>query len=153
VATSVVPALIDAILAAATTALPAALTFDGWGVTEDPGDYLMVGVSDPDEPDESEAATVTQDQLSFGATRPRMEQGVIHMAARSVNGDVDQKLARDGAYAIHEALATALRTTNDLGVTGVMQLSNGANLRLLQAQFEYGAQATLLYEIAFKAAI
>ena len=150
---SVVPALIDALKAAAVSALPNALVLDGVGVTDDPGDYLMIGTDDPDSPDESEAASVTQTQMAFGSTRPRREQGVIHLAARSIDGSANQKTARDAVYAIHEALATALRTTNDLGVTGVLSLGNGSNLRLTQNQDNYGARATLLYDIAFDAQI
>jgi len=152
-ATSVIPALIDALFTQATAALPSTLVIDGYGVTDDPGDYLMVGVSDPEDPDESEAADITQSQMTFGSTRPRDEQGVIHMVAKSVNGDGVAKTARDAAYAIQEALATVLRTTDNAGVTGVMQLGNGSNLRLKQGQNAYGASASLLYDIAFKAQI
>jgi len=155
-ADSVVPALIDALFTQATAALPTVRVYDGYGVSEDPGDYLMVGVADPEDPDESEAASATQSQMTFGSTRPRDEQGVIHMVARSVNGDASnagQKAARDAAYAIQEALATVLRTTDNAGVTGVMQLGNGSNLRLMQDQNTYGASASLLYDIAFKAQI
>jgi len=150
---SVVPSLIDALVAQAAAALPTALVLDGIGVTDDPGDYLMVGTDDPDNPDESEAATVTQTQMAFGSTRPRHEEGVIHMAARSISGDGDQKAARDAVYALQEALAAVLRTATDLGVTGALTLGNGANLRLLQNQDTYGARATLLYDIAFDAQI
>ena len=152
-ATSVVPALIDALTAAATAALPQVFVYDSVPVTTEPGDYLMVGVSDPDDPSESEAATVTQQQMTFGATRPRMEEGVIHMAARSINGDSLAKVARDAVYAIQEALATAVRTTDNLGVTGVMQIGNASDLKFMQGPTAYGAQATLLYGIAFKATI
>jgi len=156
VADSVVPALIDALFTQATAALPTTLVLDGYGVTDDPGDYLMVGVSDPDPDGDTESASVTQEQMAFGSTRPRKEEGVIHMAAKSVNGDASnagQKAARDAAYAIQEALATVLRTTDNAGVTGVLKLGNGSNLRLLQDQTNYGAVATLLYDIAFEAAI
>jgi len=151
--TSVVPALIDALVTAARTALPSALVLDGYGVTDDPGDYLMVGVSDPDPDGDTESADVTQDQMAFGATRPRKEEGVVHMVAKSVDGGGNAKTARDAAYAIQEALATVLRTTDNAGVTGVLKLGNGSNLRLRQDQDDYGAVATLLYDIAFEAAI
>lgn len=152
-AVSVVPALIDALVAAATAALPAVLVNDSWIISSDPGDYLMVGVSDPSDPDDSEAAIVNQSQLTFGATRPRHEEGIIRMAARSINGDADPKVARDAVYAIQEALAAALRTTDNLGVAGITMLGNAADLRLLQNQGTYGARATLLYGIAFQAVI
>jgi hypothetical protein len=155
-ATSVVPALIDALVAQAQAALPAVDVYDGVGVSDDAGDYLMIGVDDPDNLDESEAASITQDQIAFGSTRPRMENGAIHVSARSVSGEVGvtgQKAARDAVYAIQEALAAVLRTTSDLGVTGVLKIGNGSNLRLLQNQDAYGARATLLYDISFEAQI
>lgn len=151
-AASVVPALIDALVTAATAALPSAVVLDGIGLTDTPGDYLMVGVSDP-ESGESEAASVSQEQMAFGSGRPRREDGVIHVAARSVNGDGNQKVARDAAYALQEALAAVLRPSDGLGVTGVLRLGNGSSMRLLQDQNEYGSVATLLYDIAFEAAI
>jgi hypothetical protein len=153
---SVIPALIDALVAAAQAALPDAKVSDGFLLSDEPGDYLMVGVEDPESltnGDDAEAASVSQDQMAFGVTRPRMEEGAIHLAARSVNGDANQKAARDAVYAMHEALAGALRPTNDLGVTGVLKLSNGASLSLRQNQDGYGAVATLLYDIAFTAQI
>jgi len=152
-ATSVVPALIDALVTQATAALPSTLVLDGIGVTDDPGNYLLVGCLDPADDAESEAARVTQQQMAFGVSRPRMETGVIHMVARSVNGDGNQKATRDAVYAIHEALATVLRTTDNLGVTGNLQLSNGADLALDQDQDDRGAVATLRYDIAFTAQI
>jgi len=153
VAASVVPALIDALVTQATAALPSTLVLDGYGVTDDPGDYLMVGVEVPLPDEESEAASTTQEQMAFGATRPRKEDGVIHMVAKSVSGDGVAKTARDAAYATQEALATVLRTTDNAGVTGVLRLGNGSNLRLMQDQTNYGAVAILLYDIAFEAAI
>lgn len=150
---SIVPALIDALVTQAVAALPTTLVIDGVGITDDPGDYLMVGVADPDDGGESEAAAATQQQMTFGATRPRLEQGVIHMAARSIDGGGSQKTARDAVYAIQEALASVLRTTDNLGVAGVMSLSNGSTLRLMQNQTDFGAMATLLYDIAFDAQI
>jgi hypothetical protein len=152
-ASSVVPSLIDALVAQAVTSLPGALIFDGGGITDDPGDYLMIGVSDPDDDGEPEAADVTQQQMAFGSTRPRRETGSVHIAARSIAGDGVQKTARDAVYAMQEALATALRTTDNLGVAGILSLGNGSNLRLLQTQNESGAVATLLYDIAFDAQI
>jgi hypothetical protein len=152
-AASVVPALIDALVAAASTALPNVLVLDGVGMTDDPGDYLMVGVLDPDIDGPFEAARSTQEQMAFGSTRPRKEEGVIHMVAKSVSGDGSQKAARDAAYAIQEALATVLRTTDNLGVAGVVRLGNGADMTPTQDQTHDGAVATLPYDIAFEAAI
>jgi len=152
-ATSVVPALIDALVTQATAALTNVRVYDGYGVTDDPGDYLMVGCRDPDAEGPTEAARSTQEQMAFGSTRPRKEDGVIYMVARARSGDGNAKAARDAASAIQEALATVLRTTDNLGVTGVLRLGNGADGVLLGDRDDYGAVATLPYEIAFEAAI
>lgn len=153
-AASVVPALIDALVSTARAALPNVNVIDGAGPTEALGDYLLIGWQDPDETTgASEAASVQQEQIAFGSTRPRREQGVIHLSVWSVSGDNVQKTARDAVYAIQEALATALRTTNDLGVAGISHLSNGSDLSLDQDAGEFGAVATLRYDIAFSAFI
>jgi len=152
-ATSVVPALIDALFTQATAALPTTLVLYGPGVTDDPGDYLMVGMSDPAFDGPFEAARSTQEQMAFGSTRPRKEEGVIHMVACSRNGNGDLQAALAAASAIQEALATVLRTTDNLGVTGVLKLGNGADATPIWDHDNYGAVATLLYDIAFEAAI
>jgi hypothetical protein len=152
-AASVVPALLDAILATAAANLSGVMPIDGPGVTADPGNYLMVGCDHPDNPLESEAATVAQEQIGFGSSGPRRESGYIHMVARAIDGAGNQKSARDAAYAIQEALAGALRDPADLSVAGVHNLGNGSSLIYHQGQDSYGAIATLLYDIAFEAEI
>ena len=153
-ATSVIPALIDALYAQASSSLPTTRVLLGPGITNDPGDYLMVGVDDPNEDEDAvEVADVTQEPMAFGSTRPRMEEGFIHMVARSRNGDSDLQAALDAVYATEEALATVLRTTDNLGVAGVMNLGNGSRLQCTWNQDSYGAVATLRYDIAFRASI
>ena len=152
-AASVVPALIAALYAQASSSLPTTLVLLGPGVTDDPGDYLMVGVLDPDDEDAVEVADVTQDPMAFGSTRPRREEGFIHLVARSRNGDLDLQAALDAAAAVEEALAAVLRTTDSLGVTGVMKLGNGARKRVTWNLDNFGAVATIQYDIAFDAAI
>ena len=153
-AASVVPALIAALHARASADLPNTVVLLGPGITDDPGDYLMVGVDDPNEDEDAvEVADVTQEPMAFGSTRPRREEGFIHMAARSRNGDSDLQAALNAVYVIEDALAQALRTTDSLGVAGVMKLGNGARSRLTWNLDDYGAVATLQYDIAFDAAI
>ena len=152
-ATSVLPALIAALYAQASSSLPNTLVLLGPGITDDPGDYLMVGCSDPDADGEFEIAELEQEQMAFGATRPRQESGAIFMVARSRNGDSDLQAAIDAAQATQEALATVLRTTNDLGVTGVMHLGNASRGGPMGLLDNYGAQATLRYVITFTASI
>lgn len=154
-ATSVVPALIDALVTTLTAALPSVRVYDGFGISEDAGDYLMVGVADA-EGDDGEAARTDEEQATFGSTRPRDESGGIHMVALSWNGDASQKTARDAVYAIAAGVANALRpnTAPDvLGVTGLLGVGYGANTVLEQTQDEAGAKAVLRFDISFMARI
>lgn len=151
-AVSVVPALIDALFDAATAALPDVLVLDGMGATEEPGDYLMVGVDDPDSDADAFSADSQQQWASANHTT-RDESGVVTCAALSWNGDGDQKAARDSAYASVEALAAACRTTPDLGIPTMAWTSFGSDTRLTQGQFDSGATALVVFQIAFRARI
>lgn len=153
--TSVVPALIDALVTQLTAALPSVRVYDGYGVSDDPGDFLMVGVEDP-ESDNGEAARTDEEQIAFGSTRPRQEVGAIHMAALSWNGTGDQKAARDAVYAIAAAVANALRPDvqpDVLGITGLNTVGYGASTALEQTQDTAGAKAALRFDVAFAAFI
>lgn len=150
-ATSVVPALLDAIRTAATTALPNVLVMDGKGVTEDPGDYLMVGIQDP-EADVPVAATTSEAQQAFGSTKPRRESGSVYLTAESWNGDGDMKAARDAVYAIAAALADALRPDN-LAVPGLHTAGYGESTTFRQGPTEYGVAAQLMLSVDFSAFI
>jgi hypothetical protein len=152
-ATSVVPALIDALVAQATTALPSTLVFDGIGVTDDPGDFLMIGVEDPDIEGAAFSADTKQDWAAVGTGAPRDEQGDITCVALSWNGDGNPKAARDGAYAIAAAVEDLLRANASLGVSGLLWTSFGTSSQLSQAQGEGGASALLVFRINFRARI
>ena len=151
-AVSVIPALIDALVDEATTALPDVLVIDGMGATDTPGDYLMIGVDDPDTDGDAFSADSQQGWAHANHTT-RDEQGTVTCAALSWNGDGDQKAARDSAYATVEALATICRTTPDLGISTVAWTSFGTDTRLSQGQFDSGATALVVFSIAFRARI
>lgn len=144
-AVSVVPALIDALVAATGG-------FDGLAVTDEPGDYLMVGVDDPDTDDGAFAGESRQQWASANHTT-RDESGSITCAAYSWNGDGDQKSARDGAYALVEALAAVCRATPDLGVDSLLWTDFGSDTNLQQFQGDWGASALVVFTVAFRARI
>lgn len=152
-ATSVLPALIDAVVAAARTNLPNVLVFDGVGVTDDPGDFLMIGVEDPDLEGAAFSADTRQDWAAAGTGAPRDEQGEITCAALSWNGDGNPKAARDGAYAIAAAVEDLLRANPSLDVAGLLWTSFGSSSQLSQAQGSGGASALLVFRINFRARI
>ena len=154
-ATSVVPALIDALVTQLTAALPNVLVIDGVGVTENPGDFLMIGVEDPDQESAAFSADVRQSWAGLGA-KARDEEGEITCAALAWTGNSDptaQKAARDAAYAILATVENTLRTTPTLGVAGVRWVSFGTQLTLSQAQGTAGADALVVFRINFQARI
>lgn len=154
-ATSVIPSVIDALVTAATTALPTTRVYDGFGVTDDPGDFLMVGVVDPDSGNDATAAT---SQQSWATTTggARDEMGDVTCVALSWNGNGDAKAARNAAFATCNALQLAIRPTGqagNLGVPGVLWLSYGESTQLLQDQNENGAVAKVIFTVYFRARV
>lgn len=149
----VLPALIDALVTQATAAITAATVYDGLGVSDDPGDYLMIGVDDPDGPDWAKSASGTRDWETVGLQNDITEIGDISCAALSWNGDGDQKAARDAVYATAEALAAICRATPTMGLDRLLWVLYGGNWDLMQVQNEYGALARLEFQLHFQALI
>lgn len=148
-ATSVIPDLIDALIAAAATALPGVDVLDGPQVTDAaPGDYLMVGVEDLDSAEEANAAESRQQWANANYTA-RDEDGEITCVALSWNGDGDQKAARDAVFATAAALEDALRANPSLGVSSVLWTGYGSLTQFIQAQGDTGAAAQLTFRVHF----
>lgn len=152
-ATSVEPGLVDAMVALAAAALPATTKVsDGPDVSNEPGDFLMVGVDDPDAGTTMFVSAVTSQKPGpFGLNRPRDEFGEIICAAQSWNGDGNAKTARDAVYAITAALENLCRTNPSLGVPGVLWTGYGSASQLRQGQTPAGARADLIFRISFRA--
>lgn len=150
--TSVVPALVDALVTQATAELPDIQVYDGFGISEDPGDFLMIGVEDPDNENAAFSADWSQSWAGLG-NHARDEEGTITCAALSWNGDANQKAARDGVFATLAALETLLREDPTLGVITTGWVQMGGSLQLSQAQSEAGADALLVFQVHFKARI
>lgn len=153
-ATTALPALIDALVTGARAALPnTTLVYDGFGVDAEPGtSYLMVGVDDPDARDAAYAATATQEWANANYTA-RDEEGYVVCAALAWNGDGDAKAARTAAFATVTAVETLCRTTPSLGVATVLWTSFGGRIQLSQNQNEHGATALVIFNINYRARI
>lgn len=152
-ATSVVPALIDALVAQGKTALPGVLVYDGFGVTADPGTkYLMVGVDDVDTRDAAFGATAEQTWANANHTA-RDEEGLIVCAALAWNGDSDPKAARDGAFSVVAAVENMCRATPSLGLANLLWTSCGGRIQLSQNQTEAGATAVVIFQVHYRARI
>lgn len=154
--TSRLPALIDALVSRATTALAASpvLVTDGYGVTDDPSDFLMVGIEEPTIPAASFAGSSDQSWGPQG-NRARDENGAVWCAAYSENGDGVQKTARDAAYSYMAAVETLLRADPNLGIApgGNFVAQMGDTQRLTQNQDSNGASALLIFNVSFFARI
>lgn len=152
---SIVPSLIDALVTQATAALPAIRVYDGYGISSDPGDFLMIGVDDPDGPDPANTAA---GQLAFATMRTapgtRDEQGELVCAALSWNGNADMKGARDAVQAIATAVDTFTRADPSLGLApSLLWALVGSNYDYSQQQDGEGAQALLVFRIGYRARI
>jgi hypothetical protein len=151
-ATSTVPALIDALVVEFTSTLTGLRVSDGMGATDDPGDYLMVGVEDPDVDGFSSSADVTQEWANSNYTG-RDESGDIKCAALSWNGDGDITAARTAVYASLGQVETVLRQNPSLSLPDVLWTGFGGSLQLNQIQDGAGAVAMVLFSIHFRARI
>ena len=150
--TSAVPAVIDALVTATRTSLPSLRVYDGVGISDDPGDWLMIGVDDPDVESRRRtfAATARQEWAHANFTA-RDEEGDVTCVAMSWNGDADIKAARDAVYATTAAVETVLRANPSLGVPNVLWTSFGPDLDLSQMQGENGASAFVIFTVRFRA--
>ena len=154
-ATSAVPEVIDALLTLARASLTDTLVFDGLGVTDDPGNFLMIGVEDPDTEGLAFSADVKQDWANANYTS-RDETGEITCAALAwvgESGDEGSKVARDGAYAICASLEDAMRANPTLGLPTLLWTGFGSSTQLSQAQGVGGSSALLVFRINFRARI
>ena len=156
---SVAPALIDAMVTQATATLTTVRVYDGFGISEDPSDFLMVGVDDPDPESAGLTASADQEQIGMGpaATNYR-ESGTFTLAAYSFNGDALQKPARDAVYAIRDAVDNLIRNSvvagpspSVLGVAGVTKAVTTS--WALQQNVWQTNDALLVFSVRFEATI
>lgn len=152
--TSVIPDVIDALIARAGDALPNHRIVDNYGALSDYGEMLMVGVEDVDVPGMEDSASSTQTAATIGKTRSRDEVGTITCVAESWNGDADQKAARDNAFATVAAVEDLLRADPGLDVPncGYFRAQVTAH-RLVQGSDGNGARALVIFDVGFAARI
>ena len=148
--TSVVFDLIDVLVSRFTDALSVNV-LDGYGLTDDPGDFLMVGVEDPDS-DRAVSAEAKQEWAGLGA-KTRYEEGTVTCIALSWNGDADLKAARAACKATTAAVENNLRADPNLGgvVPGLNWTGYGVRTELIQLQASDGACVMCVFDVAFKA--
>lgn len=157
-AVSVVPALKLALFQSAREVIPSetAIVSYGVAVTNDPGDYLMIGVDDPDDAEASGTTATTREWETVGIQADVREVGDIPCTALSWNGGSDDDAAIAACtdvYAIAEALAAVVRANPNLGLQEVSWALFGAETELTEIQDASGAKARLKFTIHYQALI
>lgn len=147
-------AVIDALVDQLPGALNGAVVFDGYGDTNEPGDFVMIGVADLFSEQPAVSIDAAQDWAHVvGLTRE--ETGSVNcLAWVSVgdNGEKAQRLCRTRVAALVDQVATHVRVNYSLGVDTVMWV--GFELTSFdQDQDEHGAWSLAYFRIHFKARI
>lgn len=151
---TVVLDLIDALVAQAPAQMPAGVqVYDFNSVSEDPGDFLMIGVEDPDTEDADFSAESTQEWATALGNMDRDERGEVTCAALSWNGNGNAVTARAAVKAILAGLATLLHTTPALGVEGALWTGFGSRMTVNQIASEDGVRVLVVFRIAFVARV
>lgn len=146
------PTVIAAVVTTATATLPGVRITRGRDLSEDPGNVVMVGVSDPNDADWDDAGGYTQVMQSFGGKRE--ERGQVNGLVVAWDGGSDLAAAEAAAFTMIAALEASVATTPALGVS---------SLDYLVAEFETGnvhekpstegASAALSFAITYRARI
>ncbi|MFD0885756.1 hypothetical protein ACFQ08_14490 [Streptosporangium algeriense] len=141
---STIPAVLEALVAAATRALPDVQVVDGQPITASP-DILCIGFTgEPGEP--AVESTRTREQVT---TDPERESYEITCLAAVLRGETDAAAVRVLAYEMVSVLAGELAGDPTLGgVCGRTQITTEA---LAQEQTTKGAQAVVRFVIAVDA--
>ena len=129
--------------------------YDGPGVSDNPGDYLMLGVSDPDATHPTVVASSLEDWANLGQQADRDIDATTDHTAMSWNGQNNMALARRTVYAIRNQFCTALRGQSDpsLGISTLLWTSAAVASDLKQVQGASGARAVLHFRIKHRARI
>ena len=155
-ATTVVFDLLDTLNDRLTTALAGtANVIDGTGNTADTGNFIMIGVDDPDVEGFTESVEAQQEWVGVGASRVRYEEGTVSCCAMSWNGDGSLRAARAAVKVIIAAVENHLRSDPNLGgtVAGLNWAEFGKRHATKQGENDAGAGVIHFFQIDFKARI
>lgn len=148
-ATSTIPATIDALVALFTASLSDVDVHDGPAVVSNRADHLSVGYAGRDNPE-----AVSWEQTAAGIQRgahPRDEVFFVNCVINSGSGDAVMSTRRTRAFAILGQVETSLRADPSLG--GVVMTAQVADGSLLQDLDENGMFAGLVFRIRCKSRI
>lgn len=145
--------VIDALVTQYTSALTNFTVYDGVGASNDPGNFLMVGVPDPDSEQTPTSAEASQEWAGLGA-RARDEAGSVTCCALAWNGETSG--LRDARSVIRGMLNTISALHRDdptIGIGAVMWTGLGQNIRIDQIQSDAGSMVLVVFDVMFKARV
>lgn len=145
--------VIDALVEQYGTAVTTATVYDGVGASNDPGDFIMVGVSDPDSDQAPNSAETTSEWAGLGAKRGD-EEGTVSCCVMSWNGEAEGLAeARAKVRTMLDTIAAVHVADPTLGIGPVMWTRFGSRGSTTQLQSDLGSMVLHYFEIAFKARI
>lgn len=151
---SVAPDLIEAIVAYAKDALPHIVVSDGFAVTSDNSETLMIGVDDPNVDGAQFSVEGERDFVNGGLDGIIAETGEIVCAATAWIGDDDPLTPRRRVYDIADKIAElcAIRGATDpaFGVEKALWTVAGRRHQLLQMAGDGGCAAILIFRIYYE---
>jgi hypothetical protein len=156
-ATAVVFDLVTALVNTCATALPGVSVYDGQGASDDPGNFLMIGVEDPDDPGPAEAASGSLEWAGLGH-RASKENGSIACVALAWSGNTGnaaQQAVREAVRDMVGTVETTLRNDPNLGgtVPGLNWVRYAGNFRLRQISAADGVAAVFRFDVAYIASL
>jgi len=149
--TSVIFGLIDALVDGFAAAVPGVQVYDGYGISDDPGNFVMVGIDDPNSV--IGQSGMSRQTFALAAGRSRDEEGEVTCAATCWDGSGDARAARAALSAITVSLETWLRGHDFQGLPTLLWVGYGSETQVLQELTDSGALATVIFRIAFRARI
>lgn len=158
-ATAIVFDLISALVDTCTTATQAlgVNVYDGQGATDDPGNFLMVGVGDPNSDEPAASAQGNLEWAGLGH-RTSKETGAISCCALAWSGgsgNAAQKAVRQTVRDMASAVEVALRTDPNLGgvVPGLNWCRYAGDFNLEQLSASDGVACLFTFEIQYIASL
>lgn len=143
--------IIDALVTQYRAAVSTAIVYDGVGASNDPGDFVMIGVSDPDSDQAPTSAETTSQWAGLGAKRGD-EEGTISCCAMSWNGEAEGLAeARGKVRVILDAIGAVHVADPTLGLGPVMWTRFGSRGSTTQLQSDLGSMVLHYFEISYKA--
>lgn len=154
-ATTIVFDLITQLVTTFTAAAPDVNVYDGQGATDDPGNFLMVGVGDPNSDSPADSASGTQEWAGLGANAA-YEGGAVTCCALAWSGEsgnTAQQTVRETVRDIVKGVDETLKADPNLGgtVPGLNWVRYGSSYSLTQLSDADGVAAIFYFEIAYKA--